>query len=41
MLKRKENGEPITITESANKVGITRNTIYRIKKEIEYNKDTN
>lgn len=41
MLKRKENGEPITITEIANKVGITRNTIYRIKREIEYNKDTN
>lgn len=32
MLKRKENGEPITITKIAHKVGITRNTIYRIKK---------
>ena len=41
MLKRKEKGEPITITEIAHEVGITRNTIYRIKKEIEYNKDTN
>lgn len=41
MLKRKENDKPITITEIANKVGITRNTIYRIKKEIKYNKDTN
>lgn len=41
MLKRKENGEPITITEIADKAGITRNTIYRIKKEIEYNKNTN
>lgn len=41
MLNRKEKGEPITITEIAHKVGITRNTIYRIKKEIEYNKDTN
>ena len=34
MLKRKENGEPITITEIAHKVGITRNTIYRIKKDL-------
>lgn len=40
MLKRKENDKPITITEISNKVGITRNTIYRIKK-IKYNKDTN
>ena len=40
MLKRRENGEPITITEIADKVGITRNTIYRIKKEINYNKNT-
>lgn len=41
MLKRKENGEPITITEIAEQVGITRNTIYRIKNEIKYNKDIN
>lgn len=41
MLKRKENGEPITITEIADQVGITRNTVYRIKKEIEYNKSIN
>lgn len=40
MLKHRENGEPITITEIADKVGITRNTIYRIKKEINYNKNT-
>lgn len=41
MLKRKENGEPITITKIAEQVGITRNTIYRIKNEIENNKDEN
>ena len=34
MLKRKENGEPITIKQNADQVGITRNTIYRIKKEL-------
>lgn len=34
ILKRKENGEPITITEIAHKAGITRNTVYRIKKEV-------
>lgn len=34
MLKRKENGESITITDIANQTGITRNTVYRIKKEI-------
>ena len=37
MLKHKENGEPITITKIANKVGITCNTIYRIKKEMKNN----
>ena len=41
MLKRKENGEPITITQIADQVGITRNTVYRIKNEIENNKDEN
>lgn len=41
MLNRKADGEPITITKISNKVGITRNTVYRIKKEIENNKDTN
>lgn len=34
MLKRKENGEAITIKQIADKVGITRNTVYRIKKDI-------
>lgn len=32
MLERKENGEPITIKQIADQVGITRNTVYRIKK---------
>ena len=36
MLKRKENGEPITITEIADKVDITRNTVYRIKNNYEH-----
>ena len=36
LLRRKANGEPITIKQIADKVGITRNTVYRIKKEIEY-----
>lgn len=35
LLKRKEAGEAITIKQIADKVGITRNTIYRIKREIE------
>lgn len=35
LLKRKEAGEAITIKQIAEKVGITRNTVYRIKKEIE------
>lgn len=35
MLERKRNGEPITIQQIANRVGITRSTVYRIKKEIE------
>lgn len=35
LLKRKESGEPITITEIAKQVGITRNTIYRIKGELD------
>ncbi|CAM4052828.1 recombinase family protein [Catellicoccus marimammalium] len=35
MLERKRNGEPITIQQIANHVGITRSTVYRIKKEIE------
>lgn len=39
MLRRKANGEPITIKQIANQVGITRNTVYRIKNEIENNKD--
>ena len=34
LLRRKENGEPITIKQIANQVGITRNTVYRIKKEL-------
>lgn len=34
LLRRKENGEPITIKQIANQVGITRNTVYRIQKEI-------
>ena len=34
LLRRKENGEPITITKIANDVGITRNTVYRIKKDL-------
>ena len=41
LLERKIKGESITITEIANKVGITRNTVYRIKKEIENNKNLN
>ena len=41
LLKRKENGEPIAIKQIANQVGITRNTVYRIKSEIEYNRNTN
>lgn len=32
LLRRKESGEPITITQIADQVGITRNTVYRIKK---------
>ena len=35
MLKRKANGEPITIKQIADKAGITRNTVYRIKSELE------
>ncbi|KRM51748.1 recombinase family protein [Ligilactobacillus araffinosus] len=35
LLKRKANGEPITIKQIADQVGITRNTVYRIKNEIE------
>ena len=35
LLKRKEAGEAITIKQIADKVGITRNTVYRIKKELE------
>lgn len=34
MLERKENGEPITIKQIADEVGITRNTVYRIKKDL-------
>lgn len=34
LLKRKENGEPIAIKQIADKVGITRNTVYRIKNEL-------
>lgn len=34
LLRRKANGEPITIKQIADQVGITRNTIYRIKKEL-------
>lgn len=34
LLKRKEAGEAITIKQIADKVGITRNTVYRIKKEL-------
>ena len=34
LLKRKENGEPITIKQISDQVGITRNTVYRIKKEL-------
>ena len=41
LLKRKTNGEPITIKQIADQVGITRNTVYRIKNEIENKKDTN
>ena len=41
MLKRKADGEPITIKQIADETGITRNTVYRIKKEFVYNKDTN
>lgn len=41
MLERKRNGEPITIQQIANRVGITRSTVYRIKKEIENNDDKN
>ena len=41
MLRRKANGEPITIKQIANQVGITRNTVYRIKNEIKNKKDTN
>ncbi|PEG74165.1 helix-turn-helix domain-containing protein [Ligilactobacillus aviarius] len=40
MLKRKADGEPITIKQIADEAGITRNTVYRIKKEIEYDKNT-
>lgn len=35
LLTRKEAGEAITIKQIADKVGITRNTVYRIKKELE------
>ncbi len=35
LLKRKAAGEAITIKHIAEKVGITRNTVYRIKKELE------
>ena len=41
LLERKIKCESITITEIANQVGITRNTVYRIKKEIENNKNLN
>lgn len=41
MLERKRNGEPITIQQIANRVGITRSTVYRIKKEIENNDNKN
>ena len=41
LLERKIKDESITITEIANQVGITRNTVYRIKKEIENNKNLN
>ena len=41
LLRRKENGEPIAIKQIADQVGITRNTVYRIKREIENNKDLN
>ena len=34
LLKRKNAGEPITIKQIADQVGITRNTVYRIKKEL-------
>ena len=34
LLKRKESGEPITIKQISDQVGITRNTVYRIKKEL-------
>lgn len=34
MLRRKANGEPITIKQIADQVGITRNTVYRIKNEL-------
>ena len=37
MLKRKVDGEPITIKQIADETGITRNTVYRIKNEFEYN----
>lgn len=37
MLKRKADGEPITIKQIADETGITRNTVYRIKNEFEYN----
>ena len=38
LLKRKSMGEPITIKYIAEKVGITRNTVYRIKKELQEQK---
>ena len=41
LLRRKANGEPMTIKQIADQVGITRNTVYRIKNEIENNKDEN
>ena len=41
LLRRKENGKPITIKQIADQVGITRNMVYRIKNEIENNKDEN
>lgn len=34
LLRRKANGEPITIKQIADEVGITRNTVYRIKKDL-------
>ncbi|MDM8278882.1 recombinase family protein [Ligilactobacillus aviarius] len=34
MLRRKANGESITIKQIADQVGITRNTVYRIKNEL-------